>query len=79
MKLRTWLIAATATLILLYPYFLGHQRFNDVVGVVQNLMGNDQFTDSDIESVLIVFDFNIDANSNPEFIDYYTSGLKAIF
>lgn len=81
------IISVSATLLLMFsiaPYFIGRLQMNAAEAVIQNF-GNDdsdscnQFaTDAEIEDVLRVFNFNLDALATPTFSDYYNAGLITI-
>lgn len=64
------------------PYFVGRLQYSNVVAVCQNFgneCNDDLSTDSEIENVLSVYNFDIDAlQPHPFFADYYRAGYLTI-
>lgn len=61
--------------ILSIPYFIGVENERNVIIICQNFTDR---TDSEIEDVLRVYNFDIDCMTTPSFTDYYKSGLKTL-
>lgn len=61
--------------ILSIPYFIGLENERNVIIICQNFTDR---TDSEIEDVLRVYNFDIDCYTTPSFSDYYMSGIKTL-
>jgi hypothetical protein len=69
-------IYAVAALLVAAPYLVGLENERNVIIACQNFT---ERTDSDIEDVLRVYNFDTDCLSTPTLADYYKSGFKTLF
>ncbi len=59
----------------LSPFFIGKFQYSNACLVIENITDK---TDGEIEDVLYTFDFKLDAFTEPQFKDYYISGIETI-
>ena len=76
MKTIIILLFTAATVLFTAPYFVGLENERNVNIVCQKFT---ERTDSDIDTDLSVYNFDIDCFTVPTFADYYKSGFKTLF